>query len=234
MTIKRNRYDIVINVIYNSSSGRLSAKFANAKYKFFGDLDEATQLKHSDHEHIAKFPVYSFRNYLSKLGYSKSDKQVPSIDLKLSASEITEGKKILDSLVDSKKKTIAIFTFATDAKIYSPSWWEEFYERLKKEYPEYNILEVLPVENVSQIAFKAPSYYSKEIREIGAVIANTEIFIGADSGMMHLASSSLTTTVGLFKITSTKAYEPYDNNSIAINTNESSIEEWIQITNKIL
>jgi ADP-heptose:LPS heptosyltransferase len=41
-------------------------------------------------------------------------------------------------------------------------------------------------ENVSQIAFKSPTFYSKDIREIGAVIANTEIFIGADSGIMHL------------------------------------------------
>jgi hypothetical protein len=38
-------------------------------------------------------------------------------------------------------------------------------------------------ENVSQIAFK-PTFYSKDIREIGAVIANTEIFIGADSGII--------------------------------------------------
>src|SRR6187551_795391 len=99
MTIKRNRYDIVINVIYNSSSGRLSAKFANAKYKFFGDLDEATQLKHSDHEHIAKFPVYSFRNYLSKLGYSKSDNQVPSIDLKLALQKLQKVKKYWTALL---------------------------------------------------------------------------------------------------------------------------------------
>jgi hypothetical protein len=28
--------------------------------------------------------------------------------------------------------------------------------------------------NVSQIAFKSPTFYSKDIREIGAVIANTK------------------------------------------------------------
>lgn len=234
MTIRRNQYDIVINVIYNSSSGRLSAKFANAKYKFFGDLDEATQLKFGDHQHLAKFPVYSFRNYMSRLRNAKNEPQIPSIDLKLSTAEIAEGKKLLDSIVDPGKKTISIFTFATDAKCYSPAWWSEFYNRLKKEYSDYNILEVLPVENVSQIAFEAPSYYSKEIREIGAVIANTEIFIGADSGMMHLASSSLTPTVGLFKITDTKVYEPYNNNSIAINTNNSNLDEWIKMIDKIL
>jgi predicted Rossmann-fold nucleotide-binding protein len=57
---------------------------------------------------------------------------------------------------------------------------------------------VLPVENVSQIGFKAPTFYSKDVREIGALMANTEVFIGGDSGIMHLASASKVSTVGLF------------------------------------
>jgi len=232
--LKKNQYDLVINVIHSSSSGRLSAQVANAKYKFFGDIDPNVQSKYEDHDHNAKFPVYGLRNYLAKRGFEKREKRIGPINIKLSSAEKLEGKRILDNLVSSQKKTICIFTFATDAKCYSVSWWGEFYERLKKEYAEYNILEVLPVENVSQIGFKATSYYSKEIREIASVIASTEIFIGADSGMMHLASSSLTPTVGLFKITSTNAYEPYDNNSLAINTNTSVMEDWIRAINKIL
>jgi hypothetical protein len=55
-----------------------------------------------------------------------------------------------------------------------------FYALLQR-ISDYNIIEILPVENVSQIAFKSPVFYSKDIREIGAVIANTEIFIGADN-----------------------------------------------------
>jgi muconolactone delta-isomerase len=66
---------------------------------------------------------------------------------------------------------------------------------LKAEYSNYNIIEVLPVENVSQIGFKAPTFYSKDVREIGALMANTEVFI--DSGIMHLASASKVST-GLF------------------------------------
>jgi ADP-heptose:LPS heptosyltransferase len=40
--------------------------------------------------------------------------------------------------------------------------------------------------------------YSKDVREIGALMANTEVFIGGDSGIMHLASASKVSTVGLF------------------------------------
>lgn len=232
--IKRQRYDIVINVNKGSSSGRLSAQFANAKYKFFGETDETIQLKHSDYNHIAKYPVYEFRSFLTKLGFRENENPVPSLDLKLSPAELAEGKKIVAKIFLNDKKTISIFTYATDDKCYSESWWEEFYERLKTEYEDYNIIEVLPVENISKIGFKAPTFYSKDIREIGSVIANTSIFIGADSGIMHLASAVQTPTVGLFSRNNQSTYLPYNNNSAAINTNTSTIDEWIKIINTIL
>jgi ADP-heptose:LPS heptosyltransferase len=232
--IKKQHYDIVINVDKGSSSGRLSAQFANAKYKFFGEVDENIQLKYTDYEHIAKYPVYEFRSFLTKLGFEKNENPVPSLDIKLSPTEIAEGQKIVKEIVKNDIKTISIFTYATDDKCYSESWWEEFYERLKTEYPNYNIIEVLPVENISQIGFKAPTFYSKDIREIGSVIANTVIFIGADSGIMHLASASRTPTVGLFSRPNLNMYTPYNNNSVAINTNSNNTDDCIKIINHIL
>ena len=234
IALKQHNYDIVINVVEGSSSGRLSAQFVTSKYKFFGDDIDELQLKYEDYKHIAKQPVYNFRHYMTKLGFTENDKPIPSLNLMLSASEIAEGQKLLQDIVKNDKKTIAIFTFATAEKCYSESWWETFYERLKSEYSDYNIVEVLPVENVSQIGFKAPTFYSKDVREIGSLVANTAVFIGADSGIMHLASAALTPTVGLFSVTDIKMYAPYNNNSVAIDTNSSSIDDWIKILNKIL
>ena len=234
MALRKHNYDIVINVVEGSSSGRLSAQFANSKYKFFGDDIADLQLKYEDYGHIAKQPVYNFRYYLTKLGFKENDKPVPSLDLKLSNSEIAEGQKLLQEIVKNDKKTICIFTFATGAKCYPESWWEPFYERLKSEYPNYNIIEILPVENVSQIGFKAPTFYSKDIREMGALIANTEVFIGADSGIMHLASSAQTPTVGLFSGTNINMYTPYNNNSVSIDTNCGTADDWIKIIDRIL
>jgi ADP-heptose:LPS heptosyltransferase len=234
LSLKKYQYDIVINVVENSSSGRLSAQFVNAKYKFFGDDVDNIQAKYNDYEHIAKYPVYNFRHYLTKLGFKENNNPVPSLDLKLSLSELTEAKKALQSIVQNDKKTICVFTFATADKCYPESWWAPFYERLKTEYADYNIIEVLPVENVSQIGFKAPSFYSKDVREIAALIANTELFIGGDSGIMHLASASKTPTVGLFSRNNIKMYAPYNNDSAAINTNTDSIDDYIILLDKIL
>jgi ADP-heptose:LPS heptosyltransferase len=234
ISIKKNRYDIVINAVKNSSSGRLSVQFANSKYKVFGDDEVDVRLKYRDYEHSAKYPVYAFRNYLTKHGLVENDRPVPSINLKLSASEIAAGQEELRKLVNNEKKTICLFTYATGDKCYSESWWTNFYERLKVEYPNHNIIEVLPFENVSKISFQAPTFFSKDIRQIGSLIANIEVFIGADSGIMHLASSVQTPTVGLFKVTYPNAYRPYNNNSVGLDTNISNANECVEALNGIL
>ncbi|WP_029273211.1 glycosyltransferase family 9 protein [Flavobacterium sp. KJJ] len=232
--IRKQNYDMVINVDQNSSSGRLAVQFSSAKYKIFGDLPENVKLPYEDYEHIAKYPVYNLRYSLSQVGLEDKKEPVALIDLKLSQDEIANGKKILNKIIDEQKKTIAIFTFATGEKCYGVDWWEEFYTALKKEYPDYNIFEVLPVENVSQINFQAPSFYSKDVREIGSVLANVDVFIGADSGIMHLASASKATTVGLFSGGNLKKYEPYGNNSIGVDTNTNKVSDFITIINSIL
>ncbi|MBT8394249.1 MAG: lipopolysaccharide heptosyltransferase family protein, partial [Bacteroidia bacterium] len=114
------------------------------------------------------------------------------------------------------------------------SWWMSFYKQLKKEFKNYNIVEVLPVENISQIGFIAPSFYSKDIREICAFISNTSIFIGSDSGIMHLASASFTPTIGLFSVTNENIYHPYNNSSMSFNTAKKPIDHCFKELNKIL
>lgn len=233
-SLKNEKYDLAINVDNNSSSGRLSTQFTRSKYKFLGDANEDLQAQYKDYAHIAKYPIYNLRNYLTLFGIKDNNNPIPSLDLKLSAEEIAQGKKLVNDTIKNEKQTICIFTFATGAKCYSESWWETFYDRLKSEYENYNIIEVLPVENVSQIGFKAPTFYSRDVREIGSFIANTAIFIGADSGIMHLASASKTPTVGLFSGTNISKYEPYNNHSVAIDTNNSTIDEWIKTINTAL
>lgn len=234
LALRRNQYDLVINTIKGSSSGRLSTSWAHSKYKFFGDEVEDIKIKYTDYEHVAKYPIYNFRDYLGRLGFSKSEEPIPSLDIKLTPAEIAEGKKILNGLVNEEKKTICLFTYATGAKCYSETWWETFYGQLKSIYTNYNFIEVLPVENISKLSFKTPSFYSKDIREIGSVIANTEVFIGADSGIMHLSSATHTPTIGLFSVTNPNIFQPYNNHSIGINTNNGKIEEWINTINSVL
>jgi heptosyltransferase-3 len=97
-----------------------------------------------------------------------------------------------------------------------------------------SIVEILPVENVSQVDFAVPSFHSRDVREIAAVIANTDVFIGADSGIMHLASAVHTPVVGLFAVTDPAKYGPFGNGSVAVDTNRTSPEDCIAAVESIL
>ena len=234
ISLKSRRYDLVINTVNYSSSGRLSTKFATAKYKLFGDVNEDNQLHYRDYNHMAKYSVYNFRKFVTRLGYMMNGKRVPALDLKLSPEELAEGKGILEKLTGNDHKTICLFTYATGKKCYPESWWMPFYERLQREFPEHTIIEVLPKENVSQIGFRATAFYSNDIRQIGALIANTDIFIGADSGIMHLASASGVPTVGLFTMSNMKTYQPYNKGSLGINTKTANTDEIMAVIHDIL
>lgn len=235
LSLRKYNYDMVINVSNSSSSGRLATQITKSRFKFFNDEEEELQAKYVDYIHMAKFPVYNLRKYLSQFGCKENSNPVFPLDLKLSSSEIANGKNVLDNIVSNEKKTICLYTFATGNKCYSESWWLSVYDKIEAEYGEkYNILEVLPIENVSQIAFKAPSFYSKDIREIGSLIANTEVFIGGDSGIMHLASSVDTPTLGLFSVSNINKYRPYNKGSRAIDTNTTNADDIIKIIDTAL
>ncbi|HLV52051.1 MAG TPA: glycosyltransferase family 9 protein, partial [Flavobacterium sp.] len=162
--------------------------------------------------------------------------EVPVLDIKLSAEELQNGKKHLEAITqNSSKKTIAFFAYATGAKCYSTEWWNDFYELFYPEYKEkFHLIEILPVENISQLERKLPTYYSKDIRKIASLMANCELIVASDSGMMHLSSASLTPTIGLFSVTSPDVYTPYGNNSTFIDTNNQSKHDIIKAMNQII
>lgn len=235
LLLKQQKYNIVINVVNRSSSGRICATLVNAEYKFFGEQDVLDTGTCEDYENFAKKPVYNLRQYIKQSGLPVCTMPVAPVDIKLDEAEKQMGGKILSTLTNSAKPVICVFTYATAEKKYPADWWEAFYSRIETEFgQEYTLLEVLPIENVSQIGFRALFYYSRDIREIASVIANTALFIAADSGMMHLASSAQTPVVGLFRVTSPKIYRPYGNNSIGIDTNITNTDDCIAAIKTVL
>ena len=234
--LKVQKYDLVINCVEYSSSGRLSTRFSRAKHKFYGTnfVEDSHVINIDEKNHIAKKPVYGLRTFLYKHGVTIENDNIPNLDLKLSANELKVGKEIVNKLTKNKKETIIIFTYATGDKCYSQEWWTTFYELLKENFQDFNIVEILPAEKISNINFQAPSFYSKDLRQIGSIIANSKIFIGADSGMMHLASASQTKTIGLFSVTEVETFKPYGNGSLAIDTNKCELNNCIDIIRKSL
>lgn len=229
-------YDISINCVGYSSSGKLSVLFSKAKYKFYAtdSLDTMSSLFIEDQLHIAKNVVLSFRRFLKKEGIDINFGEVPKLNLMLSENEIKIGKEALNSLTGNDQISIAIFTHATGEKCYSKEWWLEFYQLLLMNFPFYNVIEILPSEGVSNIDYKAKYVYSTDLRELSSILSNCILFVGADSGIMHLSSASHVRTVGLFKVTDLNVYRPYGNESLAIDTKGKTVKDCFDIINDIL
>ena len=216
-SILSQNYDVSINANRISSSGKLAVKLSRSRYKFYNILNkELTSVE--DYNHNAKNPVYNLRHVI-KNKLNRLNKGISKLDIKLRGYEIDNGYKLLNSMFRENKPVISIFTFATGDKCYDEIWWDKLYLKLKEFERDFNILEILPMENISKINFAFRSYYSRDIREIASVLYNCKVFIGADSGMMHLAHSSSTKTIGLFSITEPEFYGVYGDQNISINTN---------------
>ena len=227
-SILGQNYDVSINANRVSFSGKLAARLSRSKYKFYNVLNR--ELSHfEDYNHNAKNPVYNLRHVIKNKS-NRLNKDISKLDLKLRGYEIDNGYKLLNSMFRENKPVISIFTFATGDKCYDEIWWDKLYSKLKEFERDFNILEILPMENVSKINFTAKSYYSRDIREIASVMYNCKVFIGADSGMMHLAHSSNTKTIGLFSITEPEYYGVYGDQNISINTN---LHDHDYILNKV-
>lgn len=229
ISLRTRKYDLVINANFGSSSGRISTLAANSRYKMFGEFDEKYIEQIQDYQHSAKQSIYNLRQFLSELGVPENNKSIPNLDIKLDVKETESGKKKLFSITQNNKPTICLFTNATGDKCYSEQWWSDFYRTLKETFPDHNIVELLPVENISKLNFAIPHFYSKDIREMGGFIANTAVFIAADNGVMHLASASGTPTVGLFMVTDENLYKPYNPKSFSVNTQQTSNEDIMNL-----
>lgn len=233
LKLKKHRYDLVFNVEMNSSSGRLCTKWVKGKVKFFGKAHEDFSLQ--DAENMAKWPVYNFQKIASLLGVNSIHDKPQPLNLRLSDDEVNKGKTILHELVGNDKPTIMFYTFATGDKCLSKDWWKPFFALLKEHFGErYNLLEVLPKENISQIDFDSLNYYSRDIREMGAVMHLGKVFVTGDCGIMHLASSVDLPTAALFSRNNIKTYEPYNRGSFAVMSDSITHEELIERIEGIL
>ena len=225
------KYDLAITACESSNSSKIFVKLSRSRIKIY---NSGTNSYNSNKPlHIAQYPIFNLIYFLNPSENFKSY-EYPKLSMKLSKEEIKKGKLIISEFFNNKKPTICIYTFATGAKCHSKDWWINLYKSLKTEFANYNILEILPIENVSQISFNSKHFYSKDLREIASVIENTSIFIGADSGIMHLAAATNTTTVGLFNLKDSRVYGPYGGLNQSINTNKNDINKIINIINSTL
>ena len=243
LQLRREHYDLAIDPCEASQSGRLLLAAARAKHAIGISTSESRHdpkwlaVMQKGPKHMAQLPVFLLRNALSPAGL-ESKVDYPAMTLGLSIPERQAALARLDAMTRvgvrvQPKATIGIFAAATGSKRYDSAWWLRFITEMRAQQADYAIVE-LASERGQSFLRQLPSFSSTSIREVAAFISNMTCFISADCGVMHLASASGVTTIGLFSATDPEKYAPYGQHSQVITTKEKSPEEVAQIAVSIV
>lgn len=222
IVIMTKKYDISITGDEHSNSSKIFVKLSKSRNKIY----DSAGYNNFNPKHISQKPIYNLLKFLEP-SLNLSEYKYPKPFINLSHKEIQKGRIILNRLFDNKKAVICLYTYATGRKCHLEEWWLNLYNKIKKEFINHNILEILPLENVSQLNFEGVHFYSKDLREIASLIENCIVFIGADSGIMHLSSATNTPTIGLFNVTDPEIYGPYGNSNGWVDTKTNEADDEI-------
>lgn len=212
--MRRQRYDLVIDPDPQSQSGRLLTLLARARWSLgFAGHAKSGALTHmvdsaGSPRHKAKAPVYLLRQALG----ATAIQDYPAMTLRLDEAELRRGRDMLGRLVGhagNAKPCIGVFANATGAKRFARDWWERFLAAVERAAPDCTFIEILPATGKSLIGARYPCFYSSDVRKLAAVMAQLALFVGTDSGVMHLASAAGAPTIGLFCVTDPAEWGPY-------------------------
>jgi heptosyltransferase III len=219
--IRQTQYDLIIDPCLGSGFSRAMTRYLRGRYTLgFSDNAERAGLTHAvptsvAGSHMAQRPINLLRWARARYsGVLDDTSHYPSLDIRLTDEERALGRSVVNQLLletqrNALRPVIGIFANATGAKRYSESWWGEFITAFKEMNPHSSILELIPMHGHSMLGEAWTGYYSSDIRRMGAVMANMDLMIAADCGVMHLAVASKVPTVGMFCVTDASVYAPY-------------------------
>ena len=205
LALRKKRYDLVIDAASGSSSGRIISAMVHARHQLSVD-----SVRSEVPAHMAARPVHALRWALG----IDTELPIPTMDLRLSAPELACGHAALRRVLgvsgtDPGAPVVAIFPNATGAKQYGEAWWSAFLGELKALVKPLSIVELVAADGQSRVSNLYPTYFTSDPRKLAAFIDAAGLYISADCGVMHLASATTATTVGLFNTTDLRRYTPY-------------------------
>lgn len=217
------KYDLVINLTDESSSGNLLTKLTRAKYKVLNNKHTNPQLNITE-VHMALRPIANFR---ACFNLSTND-PYPNLSLRLPKPTLSTMKWYIEKEERQQKPILFLFTNATGKKDYDATFWEEMVSQVSKNFPEHHLVEFLPICGTSKLNGTIDQFYSKDLMEMAKVLACGDIIITGDCGIMHLAVAAPIKTIALFKSNSIDKYKPYGNQNRVIDTRNYSPKEIVQ------
>ncbi|HEV2702165.1 MAG TPA: glycosyltransferase family 9 protein [Steroidobacteraceae bacterium] len=215
--LRATHYDLAIDPTPFSTSGRLILSLTRARFRLgFSLPSQWAALTHgiplpSQIMHQGRQPAYLLTTALG----ATWEPAATRLWLPLRPEEIAAGRaaisaalQALDVAISPGQTLVGYFGHATGLKALAPAWWGRFWQAFRALRPDVTPVEFLPGARTSPTVAGFATLHLPSQRQLTAAISTLQLFIAADSGPMHLASSTDTPTMGLFQVTDSALYGP--------------------------
>jgi heptosyltransferase-3 len=224
LRLRSQRYDLAIDPIPDSTSGRMAIMLCRARYRL--GFETASQWAPLTHRvappdrtlHDGARPVYLLSQALGLANNSTTTR----LWLPLLPPELDAGRAAVADAVHAMNQagvpaaTFGFFAHATGVKAIERSWWLGFWQAFLALEPDATPVEFLPLSGSKPIDARFPVLHVRSPRDMVAAIAATRMFISPDTGPMHLASATDVPTVALFGNSDASRYHPMKSSDICI------------------
>jgi ADP-heptose:LPS heptosyltransferase len=222
--LRAQRYDLAIDPIPDSTSGRMAIALCRARFRLgFDTTSQWVRLTHpvalpDQTLHDGARPMYLLAQGLGIV----NEPGTPRLWLPLAVRELDAGRAAVEQAVASVKPAGAamhvfgFFAHAAGTKAIERDWWRGFWQAFLELEPDTVPVEFLPLSGCNPIDGRFPILHVRSPRDMVAAIAATRMFISPDTGPMHLASATEVPTVALFCNSNVARYHPMKSRDICI------------------
>jgi ADP-heptose:LPS heptosyltransferase len=221
--LRSTHYDVVINLNNGSASDRLATLAADGTYKL-GFTSEYNWLPLT---HVVDAPPTRTHEALKPLYLMKAFGNQPTdypqhMDISLSDEEKREGAKSLQNRLEqqglsgSHTRRIAIFRDARRSKKIDDAWWSAWHIQMKNLNPQAIFIDILSPDIPEKLNDDFYTLSEPNLRILGTMLSQLDIFVCGDTGPMHLAGASGVPTMALFKASAPTLYGTLGQNDRSI------------------
>jgi heptosyltransferase-3 len=215
--LRASHYDLAIDPTPFSTSGRLILSLTRARFRLgFSLPSQWAALTHAiplpgEAMHQGRQPAFLFTAALG----APWDPAALRLWLPLRPEEVLAGRAAVAAAVHAAnadatpaRPIVGYFGHATGLKMLAPEWWARFWRALRVLHPEVIPIEFLPRVGAPPTVPGFATLHLRSQRELTAAISTLQLFVSADAGPMHLASTTDTPTMALFQVTDSTLYGP--------------------------
>lgn len=228
--VRGRRYDLVIDPMPNSTSSRVVLSLCRARLRLgFDSRDQWASLTHAVPEslmpkHRALQPVFLLQQ---ALGVTHEPARL-QLSIGCDAREQAEARTLLRRALalqghdPCSAQPVGFFAYATGAKMLARGFWLKFWTSFLELAPEAVPVEFLPTPDATPLDPSFAAVHVPKPRHLAAAMGQMCMFISADTGPMHLASSTTAPTVALFRASTPAFYGPLKPSDLALDATRHS------------